>query len=73
MATTLTHPALGDRSFDDDHAKRLMSLVNNGGWEFKKQAVPERKPARLSKKEDATANASTDQGDTQVSEEEGDN
>ena len=72
MATTLTHPAMGDRTFEDDHARRLMSLVNNGGWEYKKQGRGQKSPAVL-KKDDAAANTSTDKGDTEVPEEKGDN
>lgn len=32
---TLTHPILGDRDFDPDHAERLMDMENNGGWQYK--------------------------------------
>lgn len=73
MATILVHPAMGERSFDDAHAKRLMAWVNNGGWEYKKPSVGAAKSPRFSKKDDAAANASTDTGEVTVPEEEGDN
>ena len=72
MATTLTHPALGDRPFDDDHARRLMSKVNTGGWEYKKPSRGVKTPA-FSNKDDAAANAFTDKGKTEIPEEKGDN
>lgn len=43
----LVHPTLGERQFDAEHAKKLMALENNGGWEYKKP-----------KKEDAANNRS---------------
>jgi len=73
MATILVHPAMGERTFDDDHAKRLMAWVNNGGWEYKKPSVGAAKSPRFSKKDDAAAIASTDTRTTEVPEEEGDN
>lgn len=69
----LTHPALGDRSFDEDHARRLMSKVNTGGWEFKKPNRGAAKSPDFSKQKDAAANASTDTGETSEPEEKGDN
>lgn len=33
----LSHPKLGDKPFSPEHAKKLMSIENNGGWEYKKQ------------------------------------
>jgi hypothetical protein len=73
MATILTHPKLGDRTFDDGHARKLMSLVNNGGWEFKKPSVGAAKSPRFSKKDDAAANTSADTGEVTIPEEKGDN
>lgn len=67
---TLVHPALGERPFDEAHARRMMAKVNTGGWEFKK---PSAGKSRLSKSEDAAANTSTDKGEVKVPEEEGDN
>ncbi len=71
MATILTHPALGDKPFGDAHAKRIMAMVNNGGWEFKKQGRRQSPPAILN--QDDAANIPTDQGETRIPEEKGDN
>ncbi len=55
----LTHPALGDRPFKEDVAKRLMAKPNNGGWEFKPKATRNR---ATSLKDNDAANDSTDKG-----------
>lgn len=36
--TILVHPILGERSFDSDHADRIMAMENNGGWERKSKS-----------------------------------
>lgn len=69
---TLTHPCLGDVSYDDEHARRIMSKVNTGGWEFKKPNRGAEKSPDFSKSEDA-ANVPTNKGKTKVSKEKGDN
>jgi len=69
---TLTHPALGERSFQDDHARRIMSKVNTGGWEFKKLSTGSEKTPALSKSEDA-ADIPANKGKTKVAPEKGDN
>jgi hypothetical protein len=70
--TTLTHPILGDQSFPEPQARKMMSQVNTYGWEFKKPSVGEKSP-RLLKDKDAAANASTDKGETKIAQEEGTN
>lgn len=67
--TILVHPALGERTFDHEHAMKLMSMVNNGGWEFKKPSRGVTTPG-FSKSADET-NPRSDQGTSEVSEEEG--
>ena len=32
----LSHPILGERSFEEEHANRLLAMDNNGGWSLKK-------------------------------------
>lgn len=32
----LTHPTLGDREFEPDHAERILAMENNGGWTKKR-------------------------------------
>lgn len=39
MGKTLTHPFLGDREFNDEHAARLLAMSNNGGWKLKEYAA----------------------------------
>jgi hypothetical protein len=70
--TTLTHPCLGERPFDEDHARRIMSKENTGGWEFKKPNLGAEKPLDFSKSEDA-ADVPTDKGKAKVPKEKGDN
>jgi len=32
----LSHPILGERSFEEEHANRLLAMDKNGGWSLKK-------------------------------------
>lgn len=40
----LTHPILGDTSFPELQARKIMSKVNTYGWEFKKPSVGRNPP-----------------------------
>lgn len=64
--TILVHPVKGEVPFDPDHAKRLMSLPFNGGWEFKKNG----RGTSVTKSADDTLSG-TDKGAPTVSEEKG--
>lgn len=71
--TTLVHPILGERTFEEAHARRLMAMINNGGWEFKKPVVEGKSLRPNSKKKADAADPGTDQRITQGSDEEGHN
>jgi len=47
----LTHPKLGDRTFPEVVAKKIMSIENNGGWEFKKKHGGVLSPPTLTQKD----------------------
>ena len=49
----LTHPILGDREFELDHAERILAMENNGGWTKKRK-----------RKEQKGAATNRDQGDS---------
>lgn len=36
--TTLVHPLNGEQEFNPDHADRIMSMENNGGWKRKSKS-----------------------------------
>lgn len=47
--TILTHPIIGDKQFEDNHAKRLLEMKNNGGWELKENAATKRNKGNTKK------------------------
>ncbi len=47
----VVHPLLGERLLTIDHAERLMSLRNTGGWEYKKEEEVKEVKAKKAKKD----------------------
>lgn len=59
--TKLKHPMLGIREFTKEHAERLMSLKNNGGWEIAQNAdSADTNNGSLENKEEPTPNGGGD-------------
>ena len=46
----LVHPVIGEISYVPDHAKALMAMPNNGGWEWKENPTDEKESTESSSK-----------------------
>lgn len=51
-----------DRVLDEDHARRIISMRNNGGWKLKAKTRARSSKSTEAKTDDAK-NAATNQGD----------